>query len=65
MTDIYPQDSVKVGPFLFEFLADGDDPRPGTGAVRLSTDSGYFTTTSVGVSRDEWKRFRRKVDKKK
>lgn len=47
--------SATVGPFRFQYLADGDDP--GTGKILLETDSGYVASTGLGVPRDEWDAF--------
>jgi hypothetical protein len=47
--------NVRIGPFAFTFLSDGDDP--GTGIVLLETDAGYRSATNVGVSRVEWDAF--------
>lgn len=46
---------VRVGPFTFEFLPDGDDQC--VGQVDLGAESGYWARTETGVPRSEWEAF--------
>ena len=47
--------TTRVGPFLFTWQPDPEDP--GTGSLRVDTDSGYWAGTQLGVTRDEWDEF--------
>lgn len=50
-------ESVKIGPYTFEFLPDGDDP--GTGLLRISSSSD--TSDDLQTTAEEFQEFEQEV----